>query len=127
MDLSKLSIFVIPFLIILIVMELLLYLRIVKGIRTEILVSISLTFLFSVLLYLLTPNYGSANGLLTFINLIINFSILVCLFIGLNFLLIKIKSQIVIQLYVFLCTAISVPLFWVMSLYVSCYTGQGCL
>jgi hypothetical protein len=127
MDLSKLSIFVIPFFVILIVMELLLYLRIVKGIRTEILVSISLTFLFSVLLYLLTPNYGSANGLLTFINLIINFSILMCLFIGLNFLLIKIKSQIFIQLYVFLCAAISVPLFWVMSLYVSCYTGQGCL
>jgi len=127
MDLSKLSIFVIPFLIILIVMELLLYLRIVKGIRTEILVSVSLTFLFSVLLYLLTPNYGSANGLLSFINLIINFSILMCLFIGLNFLFVKIKYQIFIHLCVLLSATISVPLFWVMSLYVSCYTGQGCL
>lgn len=129
MDLSRLSIFVIPFAIFTIVQSLLLYVRMKGGVKVELVAGATCIAIASSIVFYSNPlpSFSSASNALYMVNLVIVHSLLVLIFVGINQLLTKLKRPVFLPVLIFVVATITVPIYWITSLYVSCYTGLDCI
>lgn len=129
MDLSRLSIFVIPLVVFATIQSLLLFTRIKRGVKIELLVGLISIVIATSIVFYSNPlsRFSSGSNTLYMVNLVIVHTLLTIVFVGINQLLIRLKSPAYLPILILIVAAVVVPIYWITSLYVSCYTGLDCI